>query len=224
MPNDVSQARRLIQECLETQNPYLDLGYCGITDLDEIPELFECTHLQTLILSNKWYDFKEKKYLKSQNKGFPNKITKLSNGFLQLTKLQTLKISGYYERFEVKDLEVLSKLNQLKSLDLRLNQISDISPLKDLKQLNELNLSYNQISDITPLKAVNQLNSLNLSDNKIADIQPLEKLSNLTELKIWRNQISDITPLKALNQLNSLDLSYNQISDITPLKALNQLN
>jgi len=52
MSHDLSQARRLIQECLETQNPYLDLGNCGITDLDDLPELWECTDLQTLIISN----------------------------------------------------------------------------------------------------------------------------------------------------------------------------
>ena len=52
--NNLTQARKLIKECKDTQNPYLDLGKCGITDLKELPELFECTHLETLILSNSW--------------------------------------------------------------------------------------------------------------------------------------------------------------------------
>jgi len=43
MKNDLSQAKKLIKECRKSQNPYLDLGYCGITQLKELPELFECT-------------------------------------------------------------------------------------------------------------------------------------------------------------------------------------
>ena len=50
------QANKLIQECLTTKNKYLDLGFCGITNLDELPELFKCTHITTLIISNEWYD------------------------------------------------------------------------------------------------------------------------------------------------------------------------
>jgi hypothetical protein len=49
MKNDLSQARKLIKENLKTKNPYLDLGNCGITNLGDLPELFECTHLKTLI-------------------------------------------------------------------------------------------------------------------------------------------------------------------------------
>lgn len=30
--NDLRNVKRLIKECQETQNPYLDLGNCGITD------------------------------------------------------------------------------------------------------------------------------------------------------------------------------------------------
>ncbi|MBT3210367.1 MAG: hypothetical protein HN704_15915 [Bacteroidetes bacterium] len=64
--NDLSQAKKLIKNCKESQNPHLDLGRCGITDLNELPELFECTHLETLILSNFWDEGNEEIY--SQNK------------------------------------------------------------------------------------------------------------------------------------------------------------
>jgi len=46
--NDLTQASKLIKECLETKNPFLELGNCGITDLSELPELFKCTHLGNL--------------------------------------------------------------------------------------------------------------------------------------------------------------------------------
>ena len=53
---NLTQARKLIKECRDTQNPYLDLGKCGIRNLKDLPELFECTHLETLILSKGWWD------------------------------------------------------------------------------------------------------------------------------------------------------------------------
>ena len=49
--NDLTQARKLIKECLSTQNPHLDLGNCGInvnnnnvikeTSLEVIPKTGE---------------------------------------------------------------------------------------------------------------------------------------------------------------------------------------
>jgi len=49
--NDLIQIRKLIKECQDTLNPHLDLWNCGITDLEEFPELLECKHLKTLILN-----------------------------------------------------------------------------------------------------------------------------------------------------------------------------
>jgi internalin A len=230
---DLSQAKRLINECLTHQTTYLDLGNCGLTDLSKVPRLFECTHLETLILSNTWYDFVEKKEKRSQNKGTQNQIVKLTRGFLQLQNLHTLKMGGYYYSFgfisytniwHIADYELLSGLTQLTVLDISYTGISDISFLKAVNQLNSLNLRSNQISDISPLKALNQLNSLDLSYTSISDISPLLHLYQLNSLSLSSNQISDISPLKDLKQLNSLDLYNNKISDISPLKHLHQLN
>ena len=38
MPNDLSQARRRIQECKDNNSTNLALRYCGITDLDELAD------------------------------------------------------------------------------------------------------------------------------------------------------------------------------------------
>ena len=46
---DLTQARKLIKNCKDTQNSYLDLKFSGIIDLSELPELFEYDeHLKTL--------------------------------------------------------------------------------------------------------------------------------------------------------------------------------
>ena len=77
---ELSQAQKLIKQCLKEQSTYLDLGNCGITNLGDLPELFECIHLKTLVLSNKWYDRKTKKKVRSKNKGRRNHINLLTNG------------------------------------------------------------------------------------------------------------------------------------------------
>jgi Leucine-rich repeat (LRR) protein len=122
--NDLTKARRLIKECKETQNPYLDLGRCGITDLNDLLELFECTHLEILILSN-------------------NQIADYS--FLKdLKQLQYLDLSFN----KISDTSFLRELKQLQNLNLRYNQISDISFLKELKELQNLNLWNNNLKKI----------------------------------------------------------------------------
>ena len=65
--SDLATARELIKNCREKQDPYLDLGKCSISDLNDVPELFECTHLETLILSNSWYDIEELEEARSRN-------------------------------------------------------------------------------------------------------------------------------------------------------------
>ena len=122
--DDLKKAKKLIKKCQETKNFYLDLEKCGITDLNELPELFECTHLETLILRN-------------------NLISDIS--FLKdLKQLQSLDLSSN----KIFDYSFLKDLKQLQSLDLSFNQISDISFFKDLKQLQTLNLSNNKMKKV----------------------------------------------------------------------------
>ena len=87
MKNDLTQAKGLIAECLHTQNTYLDLGNCGITDLTDLPELFECKHIETLILSSGIFLKNDYKF-KSQNKGKTNCLQIIPS---EITKFQNLK-------------------------------------------------------------------------------------------------------------------------------------
>ena len=120
--NDLTQARKLIKECRETQNPYLDLGKCGITDLGELPELFECTHLETLILGTHWRD--GIKWVKSGNNGENNKISLIPDEISKLKKLTNL----FLDANQISDIRFLANLTELQTLDLANNQIK--SPLR----------------------------------------------------------------------------------------------
>ena len=124
-------ARRLIAENLETKNPYLDLGNCGLTDLNEVPELFECVHLETLILSNIWVEFENGIMGKksTQNKGRANKLKALPVGIGELKNIKKFVCKGYKHdsSSQVTDISVLRNLTSLTHLYLAGNRIRDIS-------------------------------------------------------------------------------------------------
>ena len=146
--NDLSQARKLIKDSLNTQNPYLDLGRCGITDLKELPELFDCTHLEALILSNEWYD--ENGYeSESNNKGKYNKISSIPEEISNLKRLTALNLGGTYDnRLEITDIRFLENQTGLQTLNLSNNQITDIRFLEKLTGLQILDLKNNKIKEV----------------------------------------------------------------------------
>jgi small GTP-binding protein domain len=220
--SDLTQAKKLIKECRDTQNPYLDLGNCGITDLNELPELFICTHLETLILSNSWRGNNVRMY--SSNKGDKNKLSSIPEEISNLKKLKELILSDIWKSgWKISSYSFLSGLPQLQSLNLHSNQITDISFLTGLTQLQSLDLSDNHISDISFLSDLTLLKSLYLRANQISDISFLSGLTQLQSLDIRFNNISDIGFLSGLTQLKSLYLRANQISDINSLLNLTQL-
>jgi internalin A len=222
--NNLTQARALIKECQENQSPYLDLGNCGITDLNNLPKLFECTHLETLILSNSWWSFEVRNKINSCNKGQANKLESIPSEIANLDNLMTLIISGdTSNEWEISNYSFLEKLARLRSLDISYNEISDISFLEKLTGLQSLNLDDNKISDISVLEKLTRLQYLNLYNNKISDISFLEKLTKLQYLDIRSREISDISVLEKLTGLQSLNLNANKISDISFLEKLTGL-
>ena len=215
--NNLREAKRLIKECQDTQNSYLDLGCCGITDLNHLPELFECTHLETLILSNFWWDNITSNRVESKNIGEYNTINSIPNKLGNLINLKKLILSSL-GIFEIENIAVLSNCKNLKDLNLSNNIISDIHFLEGLTTLETLDLRHVQTNDIRFLENLTGLNSLYLSGNKISDIRVIEKLNKLKSLDLSDNQISDYRFLEKLTELHSLDLSRNTITDIDFLK------
>ncbi len=219
MKNDLSQARRLIKECLDTQNTYLDLGNCGIIDLNDLPELFECLHLATLVLSDRWWDEYQRKWLTSKNYGIRNRIEKIPHRIMYLNGLKKLFLS----RNKIVDGNSLSNLTSLNSLDLRHNKISDLRFLSQLTDLRSLSLSNNGIKDFRILSKLKHLEILFLSSTKIKDFNFLSSLKELKNLSLRSNQISDLSKLPKLTNLQSLSLGRNKIVDIDELQKLPNL-
>lgn len=169
-------ALQLIRQAKAEGWTTLDLGRTGLRELPE--ELFELEQLETLIISNVYYFYKESRWIESKNSGDKNFLKgSLPSGLMQLQQLKHLWIGGdFFIKWEIKEIAALEGLTGLSTLDLSDNQITDIRLLENLTSLTTLDLSGNQINDIRPLKNLTSLSLLYLSDNQIKDISPLHPL------------------------------------------------
>lgn len=178
---------------------YLNLGQTGLKSIPN--ELFNCTWLETLIVSNKFWVELEQSWVRSPNQGHDNFLTIIPEGIGQLQKLKALHLGGdYNKKWEIRDIGFLEKLTTIEFLNLSYNQINYIGFLKNLFQLRSLDLSYNNINNGRFLENLFELNVLNLSHNQINNIGFLKNLSQLHFLDLRHNNINEL-PLSALEKL-----------------------
>ena len=149
-----------------------------------------------------------------------NKIGTLRK-YVDLTQLEALGIHGSGK--SIQGLNLLAKLQQLRSLSVVSGKVKNLGFLKGLKQLGDLSLDHNAISNLSPLAGLTQLTYLSLWDNKIANLKPLAKLTQLTYLDLDDNKIRNVTPLAKLTQLQILYIANNQIRNVKPLAKLTNL-
>ena len=161
----------------------------------------------------------------------------------QITKTTEINVSGNHE---ITDLEPLSELTELHSIDCSGTNVSDVNPIRNHNKIKELNISNTKISDISSLKYANvvqnfkadnisikdvsivsffkNLNNLSISNTSVDDISSLSRCVNLTSLNISGTQVSDITPIANLSKLYDLDVSNTAVADISPLQDLENLH
>ena len=148
----------------------------NITNINEIKAL---TKLKTLDLSN------------NQNLNDVTDFFSTSN----LSNLQELYINSITDaKTRTIELTGIKNLSNLTKVEATNNGINNIEPLTYLNYLKSLNLASNNISDISKLSNISGLETLNLSSNKsLKDIDTIKYLENLTEL--WLNENSNIENL-----------------------------
>ena len=235
-------AKNIIEQNKRTQNPTLDLGNCGLT---ELPDLSGMDWVQTLILSAEWWEFDGTKQewikFESQHKIGYNRFENTQGSRIELpmlkkliahnTGIQTLEFLVALKNLtkvnlsnnEINNTYYLEGLSNLITLDLGSTRIRNWQFLKKFTKLRELFISNNQISDGQFLENLTNLTSLNLSGSQISDGQFLEKMTNLTSLNLSGSQISDGQFLEKMTNLTSLNLRGNQISDGQFLEKLTNL-
>lgn len=212
LPFSLKHARELIRHNLETKSPTLDLGNCGLTSLNEVKELFQNTHLKTLILSNEWGEYQNGSWTRkiSNNKLEPNILFGFPEDISNLQNLETLIAGGNWKDSKRRKRYFSSNWH-----------ISDIKPLSRLKTLSILNLSNNEIETITPLSSLSNITNLYLNNNSIGNFPSIDNFPKLKELYLSNNQIKNIKFLSSIDTIiQTVDLHSNQITDLTPIKDL----
>lgn len=200
----------LISKNLQEKQDSLDLGNLGITDLSWFHDLFRCTHLKRLILSNEWaeYNDSEEKWERreSKNKGPRNNLFSLSSELSKLTEIETLIVGGDWKsRFD-------SQNNNWR--------LKDISSIFKLIRLSFLNISNNRIEDISGLPNLTNLEIAHINNNNIAEVPDISILPKLREVYLSNNQIINIHFLISGVQLETVDLHSNKIDNLIPLESL----
>jgi Leucine-rich repeat (LRR) protein/tetratricopeptide (TPR) repeat protein len=223
--SNLEDAKKIIQEAKEKRLKKVDLGKLGITDLDEILELFELEWLEELNISNSYWLVAEKRLEESKNKGVRNVLKSIPDDIKKLKKLKVLRVSGNWDnKWTIKDISNITNLENLKVLDLSSNQITDISNLSNLYQLETLDISYNKISHISVLVELNDLKHLYLRGNSIQDDSILSSLKNLDTLDLSYHFSADFSFLKNLSFVKTLYLRGNYINDISFLEDSAELS
>ncbi|MGH1384231.1 COR domain-containing protein [Kordia sp.] len=215
--HDIDYARKLIKKNLATKNTFLDLGNCGLTDLSKLIELFECVHLETLILSNHYMLNKE--YKKSINNGQHNKIHSIPSIFSKLKYLKILKLANNKLRNTI----FLKNSTKLEDLDIKFNNINDITYLTNLTNLKQFDIDGITYTNLNNLKYFTKLKSLTLGHSRVSNYNSLKHCIQLEELEISWVRIENTSFLNELIHLKKLILEDCSISNIDFIKNLSNL-
>ncbi|MGS2746723.1 leucine-rich repeat domain-containing protein [Bacillus zanthoxyli] len=140
-------------------------------------------------------------------------------GLEHMTNLEKLTL----RESNVTDISAISKLRDLKYVDLTSNPIKNIHPIEQLENINMLFLRDNKISDLTPLSKMKKIKTLDLVGNNIEDIQPLFTLSTMKQLYLANNQISDLTGINQLSNVELLWIGNNKISNVESISKMSNL-
>jgi internalin A len=204
--NNTDLANKIIAKCKANKNKHLDLGNCGLTDLSMVPKLFECTHVEELILSNEWGEYTSNGWERqtSANNRLPNNLFHIPSELARLHRLKKLICGGNWKNIHQK------KNSEQWRLD-------DFRVFTGLKNLTFLNLSNNRFRNITGLAKLQRLETLYLNNNEIMRLEINTPMLHLEKINLSNNQLKETAFINALPNADTIDLHSNLIADLRPL-------
>jgi hypothetical protein len=123
---------------------------------------------------------------------------------------------NYQGTNKVPEFGSLSKLNDLKMIDLSFTEISDLTPLSEFKSVTYLDLDHTKITDVSPLTKMHNLKMLFLNGTNIEDFTPIGDISALETLEVGDTTIRDLSAFKKLPKLKTVYI-YNTL--VSPKQA-----
>ena len=115
----------------------------------------------------------------------------------QIINMQELDLSG---NTYIQNLLPVSRLTNLKSLNVSRTEIPDLFAIQGLANLELLNVEDTYIKDLTPLQEMNNLKFLNIKNTPIVDLTPL----------VNDNSIETILADSTITRKNVIDLKESQ--------------
>lgn len=148
---------------------------------------------------------------------YKEKLTKSLNRILATKELD---ISG---RLDITHLEPVSKLSDIRFLNISGTLVSDLYPIRNLIDLEDLNISNTQVNSLDALIYSMAIHNLNLSNTKVYALDPLVNLSNVNILDFSSTEIDDLDAIKEYKNLKDLKMENTMVSDLETISGLESL-
>lgn len=117
--------------------------------------------------------------------------------------------------------EQLHQVINMQELDISGNTfMQNLVPVSRLTNLKSLNIGNTEIEFLQPIQGLSNLESLNIEHTHISDLKPLQELTSLKSLNIMNTLVTDLTPLINDNSIEIIEADSTQIrrSDVVALK------
>ncbi len=134
--------------------------------------------------------------------------------------------NGEIKNGNIRSLNDVSKLKNLRCLSIALQSIQDVSPLSELAGLEQLDLKHNPVEDVSPLSTLVTLRELYLYDTRVTNLSMLSSCPRLENLDIGKTNIPSLSVLSGLKNLISLsmrDCTLDTLSGIEQYMYLEQI-
>ncbi len=110
--------------------------------------------------------------------------------------------------------EELHHIINMTALDLSGNQyLQNLIPVSRLTNLRSLNISHTEITGLTPLSGMSNLEELNVEYTYVSNLGPLENMPSLKTLNISGTPVNDLSPLANNNNIDLIVADSTSISD-----------
>lgn len=147
--------------------------------------------------------------------------------YSQLQYFKSLKHIDISNNMMLGNLNPLSEITELESLNFSNTLIDELMPLRNLNKLEDINCSGSPVSSIESLRYMTSLKRLDASKTSLRIIDVMANFKNMESLNLSQTQVRQLDPLTELYKLQQLNLSGTAITNckaITHLPHLTDLN
>ena len=138
----------------------------------------------------------------------------------RLSDLKDVNISGT----AISDLMPLRNMNKLESLDISNTKVATLEPLRFCILMNRLRMRNTAVTDISVIASFSSLTLLDIGNTQVSSLENLEELTGITDLRIDHTKVKDLTPIAGLTKMEMLNISVNKIDNIDVLKNMPALH